>query len=150
MPEDKPKRMGSRGLLRMHFLNNIGKVMHSDELREVAGIREWARRVRELRNEEGYPILTHNDRSDLKPGEYLLESPKPQPGAIGGTDTRPNRRPAAHLQREAGAQNGKIGQGSRTRAKIGNSTPDLDWGAFPNYPESQASRSYSDANRRLP
>ena len=54
--------------------------MGSDELREIAGgITEWARRVRELRNEEGFQILTHNDRSDLKPGEYLLEDPKPQP-----------------------------------------------------------------------
>ena len=54
--------------------------MQSDELREVAGgITEWARRVRELRTEEGYQIQTHNDRSDLKPGQYILEDPKPQP-----------------------------------------------------------------------
>lgn len=54
--------------------------MGTDELRQVAGgITEWARRVRELRNEEGYLILTHNDRSELKPGEYLLEEPKPVP-----------------------------------------------------------------------
>lgn len=54
--------------------------MESEELRAVAGgITEWARRVRELRNEEGYKILTHNDRSDLKPGQYLLEDAKPAP-----------------------------------------------------------------------
>ncbi|WP_292226797.1 HNH endonuclease [Brevundimonas sp.] len=54
--------------------------MKSDELREVAGgISEWARRVRELRTEEGYLILTHNDRANLKPGEYLLEVAKPAP-----------------------------------------------------------------------
>ncbi len=54
--------------------------MDSNELREAAGgITEWARRVRELRNEEGFQILTHHDRSDLKPGEYLLIDPKPQP-----------------------------------------------------------------------
>ncbi|OYV46389.1 MAG: HNH endonuclease, partial [Burkholderiales bacterium 21-58-4] len=54
--------------------------MDSHELRDISGgISEWARRVRELRTEEGYLILTHNDRSDLKPGEYLLENPKPQP-----------------------------------------------------------------------
>lgn len=54
--------------------------MDSEELREVAGgITEWARRVRELRTEEGYHIQTHNDRSDLKPGQYLLEDPKPRP-----------------------------------------------------------------------
>lgn len=53
--------------------------MDSDELRKVAGISEWARRVRELRTEEGFHIQTHNDRSDLAPGQYLLEDPKPLP-----------------------------------------------------------------------
>ena len=31
------------------------------------------------RTEEGYQILTHNDRANLKPGEYLLEDPAPKP-----------------------------------------------------------------------
>lgn len=54
--------------------------MASAELRRVAGdISEWARRIRELRTEEGYLILTHHDRADLKPGDYLLETAKPQP-----------------------------------------------------------------------
>ncbi|MGE0106579.1 MAG: HNH endonuclease [Thiomonas sp.] len=71
---------GARAKLRDHFLHNIGRVMGSEELFQVSGnTSEWARRVRELRNEEGFQILTHNNRSDLKPGEYLLESPKPQP-----------------------------------------------------------------------
>lgn len=71
---------GARAMLRAHFLANIGRIMASEELRVIAGnISEWARRVRELRTEEGYLILTHNDRSDLKPGEYLLENAKPQP-----------------------------------------------------------------------
>ncbi|BFR49922.1 HNH endonuclease [Nitratidesulfovibrio sp. HK-II] len=74
------KKSGARTMLRSHFLDNIGRVMESAELREVSGnISEWARRVRELRTEEGYQILTHHDRSDLKPGQYLLENPKPQP-----------------------------------------------------------------------
>lgn len=78
--KSKPKRGGSRGKLRSHFLANIGRVMDSEELRAVAGNQsEWARRVRELRTEEGYQILTHNDRSDLKPGQYLLLESKPQP-----------------------------------------------------------------------
>lgn len=71
---------GAKAKLREYFLSNIGQVLTSEQLREVAnGSSEWARRVRELRNEEGYQILTHNDRSTLKPGEYLLETPKPQP-----------------------------------------------------------------------
>ncbi len=80
MTKGKIPRGGARGKLRSHFLKNIGRVMDSKELQAVADNQsEWARRVRELRTEEGYLILTHNDRSDLKPGQYLLENPKPQP-----------------------------------------------------------------------
>jgi hypothetical protein len=76
----KVNQQGAKAKLRAHFLANIGRVMEAEELRTIAGgISEWARRVRELRTEEGYQILTHNDRSDLKPGQYLLEDPKPQP-----------------------------------------------------------------------
>jgi len=74
------KKVGARHKLREHFLANIGKIMNSNELRQVAGeISEWARRVRELRTEEGFQILTHNDLSKLKPGEYLLETAIPVP-----------------------------------------------------------------------
>jgi len=70
---------GARDKLRAYFLDHLGEVLDSDTLRDIAGISEWARRVRELRNEEGYQILTHHDRSELKPGQYILENPKPQP-----------------------------------------------------------------------
>jgi 5-methylcytosine-specific restriction endonuclease McrA len=71
---------GSRAKLRAHFLANLGRVLESDDLRAVSGnASEWARRIRELRIEEGYQILTHNDRSDLKPGQYRLVDPKPAP-----------------------------------------------------------------------
>ncbi len=74
------KKKGAKAKLREHFLSNLGKIMETDELRDAAGnITEWARRVRELRTEEGYQIQTHNDRSDLKPGQYVLSDPKPQP-----------------------------------------------------------------------
>jgi HNH endonuclease len=77
---NKPKKTGARAKLRTHFLNNIGAIQEADDLRSIAGnISEWARRVRELRDEEGYQILTHNDRSDLKPGQYVLLSAKPVP-----------------------------------------------------------------------
>lgn len=72
--------MGARDRLRDYFLSNLGRVLDSEELRDAAGgISEWARRVRELRNEEGYKILTHNDRSDLKSGQYLLLTATPEP-----------------------------------------------------------------------
>ena len=70
---------GARSKLRKYFLDHIGEVLESDTLQRVANTSEWARRVRELRNEEGYQILTHNDRSDLKPGQYILVDPNPKP-----------------------------------------------------------------------
>jgi len=74
------KGENAKDKLRSYFLSHLGQVLGSYELREVTGGQtEWARRVRELRDEEGYRILTHHDRSELKPGEYLLEDPKPQP-----------------------------------------------------------------------
>lgn len=76
----KKASTGARAKLRKYLLANTGRVIGSDELRKASGnISEWARRIRELRTEEGYQILTHNDRDDLKPGEYLLENKKPQP-----------------------------------------------------------------------
>lgn len=79
MTNKAPKGKGSRAKLREYFLNNVGNVLNSGTLREVAGTSEWARRVRELRNEEGMNIVTHNDRSELKPGEYILLNLKPLP-----------------------------------------------------------------------
>ena len=69
------KPSGSKELILNYFLANIGKVLDSKQIQRASGgAVEWARRVRELRNEEGYQILSHKDRSDLKPGQYLLET----------------------------------------------------------------------------
>ena len=73
------KRKGARAKLREYFIANLGKVLNSNDLQEIAGISEWARRIRELRNEEGLNIQTHNDRSDLKPGQYILTDLIPLP-----------------------------------------------------------------------
>lgn len=73
------KQLGSRAKLRSYFLQHVGEVLDSETLRQIAGTSEWARRIRELRNEEGLNILTHNDRSQLKLGQYLLEDAIPRP-----------------------------------------------------------------------
>lgn len=74
------KRKGSKHLILEFLLANVGRVLESREIQAASGgAVEWARRVRELRNEEGYQILTHKDRSDLKPNQYLLVSTKRQP-----------------------------------------------------------------------
>lgn len=78
--EQAPKRKGSRQLILDFFLANIGRVIEGEEVRQISGnVSEWGRRVRELRDEEGYQILTHRDRADLKPGQYLLETDKRVP-----------------------------------------------------------------------
>lgn len=79
MESNKPRKKGSKAKLREFFTAHVGEVLGSATLREVAGTSEWGRRVRELRGEEGMNIVTHNDRSDLKPGQYLLVDLKPLP-----------------------------------------------------------------------
>ena len=74
------KQKGSKQLILEFLLANIGRVIESKELQGASGWKaEWARRVRELRDEEGYQILSHKDRADLKPGQYLLETDKRLP-----------------------------------------------------------------------
>lgn len=71
---------GARKKLKDFLLQHVGVVLDSDDLRSASGnASEWARRVRELRNEEGMNIVTHNDRSELKPGQYMLLDTKPLP-----------------------------------------------------------------------
>ncbi len=52
----------------------VGQVVEKEELDGVSGISEWARRVRELRVDDGWPISTNGNRDDLRPGQYVLES----------------------------------------------------------------------------
>ncbi|MEI7634798.1 MAG: HNH endonuclease [bacterium] len=71
---------GSKTKLRAYFLAHVGEVLSYKQLQDVAGgVAEFGRRIRELRNEEGWAIVTHRDRDDLKPGEYMLESLKQRP-----------------------------------------------------------------------
>lgn len=74
------KSKGSKQRILDYLLAHLGQVVTKDELREASGnVSEWARRLRELRDEEGYQILSHKDRNDLKPGQYLLETAKRLP-----------------------------------------------------------------------
>ena len=71
---------GPKQLILEFMLANIGRVLESKELQVVSGWKaEWARRVRELRDEQGYQILSHKDRADLKPGQHLLDTAKRRP-----------------------------------------------------------------------
>ena len=75
-----PQKVPAKKALLEFLLLNLGRVIEARELQEVAGFAsEWARRVRELRNEQGYQILSHKDRASLKPGQYLMETDKRVP-----------------------------------------------------------------------
>jgi hypothetical protein len=70
-----PRKPGSKQLILEFFLRNIGKVVESKDIQKASGgAVEWARRLRELRNEDGYQILSHRDRVDLKPNQYIMET----------------------------------------------------------------------------
>lgn len=70
----------SKAKIKSFLLANVGKIVSSLELRDAVGpeVSEWARRVRELRDEAGWPIITHNDSSNLRPGEYMLTAMPPE------------------------------------------------------------------------
>ena len=66
-------KKGSKELILQFFLANVGTVLESKDIQAASGgASEWGRRVRELRNEQGWQILSHKDRADLKPGQYVL------------------------------------------------------------------------------
>lgn len=50
------------------------KVVSREQIDYVAKIKEGSRRVRELRDEHGWPINSHIDEPGLRPGEYRLVS----------------------------------------------------------------------------
>lgn len=73
--------LSSKERIRRFLRSRVGKIITAHQLQRVAKATEWARRVRELRNKEGWQILTHNDDSSLKPGEYRLATLPPDSGA---------------------------------------------------------------------
>ncbi len=69
-----PRRPGSKARIAEFLRGSVGRVVTSKDLQEAAGpeVTEWARRLRELRD-EGWEISSHHDRTDLSPGEYVCE-----------------------------------------------------------------------------
>ncbi|MFZ4700843.1 MAG: HNH endonuclease [Candidatus Methylumidiphilus sp.] len=75
-------KVGSKERIRQFLLAHIGEIVTSIQIRDAigTGVSEWARRVRELRDQEGWKIETHNDTTELKPGQYILrENPADNP-----------------------------------------------------------------------
>jgi hypothetical protein len=76
------KERGSvRDKILKYMRANVGKPVTNEELRYVAGDKtEWARRVRELRTEYGWPVVTRSTgRPDLSVGVYVLQADRQSP-----------------------------------------------------------------------
>lgn len=77
----KTKQLNVSEKLLCFLQQNIGKPVTGEELRYVANDKtEWARRTRELRTEQGWPVATKfSGRPDLPVGVYLLEQNRQGP-----------------------------------------------------------------------
>lgn len=74
------KDISARARILSYLKENVGKTVTGKELAEVAGISEYARRIRELRHEcGGWHISTGMNRAGLKPDEYFLEDLEQEP-----------------------------------------------------------------------
>lgn len=72
----------ARERMRLYFVHNVGVILEATELEVVSGISEYARRIRELRVQDGYSILTGASNApefglELKPTQYVLIKPEP-------------------------------------------------------------------------
>lgn len=71
-PRPRAKRgAGARKVLLRYLIEHVGEDVGGEELGAVSGIQEWARRVRELRVQEGYRI------TEVADSVYRLESTEP-------------------------------------------------------------------------
>ncbi|MBN8549462.1 MAG: HNH endonuclease [Deltaproteobacteria bacterium] len=80
--EDGLSRTAARDRIESYIVRHVSVIIDGEELAVVSGISEYARRVRELRTEKGYRIVSgaSNDADsglNLKPDQYLLLAPEP-------------------------------------------------------------------------
>jgi len=79
--EIRRKKSGVRDKILEYMRFNVGKQITGEELRYVANNKsEWARRVRELRTEYGWPVVTKTTgMPDLPVGVYVLVEDRQAP-----------------------------------------------------------------------
>ncbi|MGW4442318.1 HNH endonuclease [Streptomyces sp. NPDC004682] len=66
-----------REAILLYLLRHVGEPVPADALAGVSGVAEWARRVRELRVESGWPIESGLTRDDLDSDHYRLTADEP-------------------------------------------------------------------------
>lgn len=129
-PRAAPGQGGGPLILR-HLQNHVGEWLDGEELAVVSGIGEWARRVRELRVQQGYDIIQDE-------GKYLLK------------DAEPNAELAARWQTMNGIRRSGGSGVSRIKAMlqayVGEvvTRDDIDYVAFPQKEGTRRARQLRD------
>jgi len=76
----RKQKIGARDKILQFLRENVGVSVSGEEISYVATIADWPRRVRELRTEYGWPVVTkQTGRPDLPVGVYLLEMDRQAP-----------------------------------------------------------------------
>ena len=76
------KKISGIEKIRQFLRANVGRVIETKELQKASGdAGQYGRRVRNLREDEGWKIFTHNDDKNLKPGQYRVEE-APAQGSV--------------------------------------------------------------------
>jgi len=79
--EIRREKLSTKERILKYLRNNVGRMVSGEEIRYVAkNSTEWARRLRELRTEEGWPIVTRfTGDPDMAAGFYRLERDRQNP-----------------------------------------------------------------------
>lgn len=76
----RKQKISARDKILLFLRENVGVSVSGEEISYVAKITDWPRRVRELRTEYGWPVVTKQTRRpDLSVGVYLLEMDRQAP-----------------------------------------------------------------------
>ena len=74
-----PRDIGGKWKIAQYLCKHVGEVVNGADLMAVTGGQsDYARRIRELRQELGYKIESSHDRSDLGQREYILTELPPR------------------------------------------------------------------------
>ncbi|HEX5593593.1 MAG TPA: HNH endonuclease signature motif containing protein [Solirubrobacterales bacterium] len=106
-PQPKNRRGGgAKTRILSYLLKRVGQEVAGEELAEVSGIQEWARRVRELRVQDGYEI------SELGSSTYRLEAaiPDEQRAAIWKRANVIRRQQGSGMERIAALLDASVGE----------------------------------------
>lgn len=105
-PSKSPRGAGAKSRILSYLQARIGEEVAGEELAEVSGIQEWARRVRELRVQDGYDIR------ELGSSTYRLEAavPDAERAAIWRRANVIRRQSGSGLERIAALLDASVGE----------------------------------------